>query len=391
MKINKDRIENINSILLIVYMYLSTLTLPIKEITNSGLIVWLVTGIIILISFFNNSFRVNIKIILLVLFFAVLFSINYLIVDYKDEVIHIFVEFAKFGVVPLYLASFIKDYKILLKKWYLFSVFVLLIWLIFLGEVNSRELNYMTFGRHMTLSFIIFTIYFYINVKKKTNLFLMIVCLTLITFFANRSSLLICLIILILFEFRSFKNRNVLLNYLKSIAYIFLAVVFVLKLENIVYWLRDILQEIGINSYVLTKLVFAFRSGLDESLSGRDTLAMQTIELITAKNFMPNGIGYFQHVTGIVYPHNFILEILVIFGWIGILVLLVIFVLSIFKYVSLKEQNQKVIIFVLFVYVFVRLSFSGSFWSEEQFWILVGLFLTSKSENGINRKKVLEN
>lgn len=384
---NKKK-ENINVLLLVIYLYLSTLTLPIKTITDSGIVVWVLTGLILFVSLYNNKLRINKKVFYILLSIILLFLINILLVNFFEPIFNIFIEFLKFGVIPLYLASFIKNYNILLKKWYLFAIISTIIWLVFLSDVNSRSLNYMTFGRHMTLSLIVFTIYYYTKGKKVINLVLMFICLMVIGFFANRSSLLIALTIISFFELKSLRSKNVLLSYFKSIIYIIFIAVLIIRLEDLVYWLREYLQSIGINSYFLTKAVFAFRSGISESLSGRDDITDQAINLITSNNFMPNGIGYFQYVTGIVYPHNIILDILVSFGFFGLILLFVFIVFAIRKYIKIKDMYFKILIVPLSIYLLIRLSFSGTFWSEEELWMLVGLFTSYSIQESTQKKRI---
>lgn len=377
MEIGDRKIESLNSLLLVLYIYLSTLTLPLKVLTDSGSPVWVITLLIVSISLYINKFKINIKVFFLIIIIFLLFLINYLIVDFKEEVWNIFIEFIKFGLIPLYLASLVNNYNDLLRHWYTVSLFNIFIWLFFIGGVNERSVNYMTLGRHMTLSFIVFTIYFYKNIKV-INLILMLYSLLIITFFANRSSLLVCIVILIFFEMKSLKNKGMLYSYVKSSLYLFACIFIYLKMENLVIILRDTLQSYGINSYILTKAIFAFRHGIEESTSGRDSLYDQSLDIIKENNFMPKGIGYYQYTTGIVYPHNIFIDISITYGIFGLIAFICILIWAFCKSIRINNQSFKLVIITLFIYTFIRLNFSGMFWSDEILLVLVGLVITAK-------------
>lgn len=376
----EDYKEKINASLLFIFLYITTLTLPFKDITDDGTAVYILTALILTISIFNNRAQINIKVLFIALFFFIIFLINYSIYPFKQETIEIFWEFIKFGLIPLYLASTIRKYDVLIKQWYIFGILNMIIWLFYLDSVNTRELSYMTLGRMMTYSFIIFTIFYYKNIRKKISFILMLISFILVAFYSNRSSLLICIVIIVFFEILSFKGKNFTLNYFKSFFYFVILLSLFLNLEGIVIFLRDTLQGFGINSYILNKTVTAIQRGIVESSSGRDFLYEQAVDMIHSNYFMPNGIGYYQFNTNFTYPHNIFLDILITFGIFGLIIFIIIVCVGIYKFLNLKDSLEKIVVFTLVIYVGIRLNFSGMFWSESILWVIIGLLLPNRNE-----------
>lgn len=372
-KYNRD---NLNSLLLILYLFSSTLTLPLKELFHNGIFLWVLTALIIVSSLYINNYRVNKAFLNITFIILLIFTINYLLLPYKYETQVIFIEFLKFGLIPLYLATLVKDFESLLKYWYIFGIISMFIWILFLEQINSRELNYMTFGRHVTLSFLIFTIYFYSGNRKIRSFILMVLSLLLLTLFANRSVLMICIISLIYFQVRSLKRARSSSAYIKTLIYVIGIVFLLFNSERIIIALNDILQSYGINSYPLTKAIMFLRSGLSGAASGRDSLYGEALSLISLNNYMPKGIGYYQNVTGVIYPHNVFLDVLITFGFFGLVFLLCLFFIAIFKYIKIKKPSLRIVIVTLFIYTTVLLNLSGTFWSEEVFWLLIGFLIT---------------
>src|SRR5690606_19859537 len=56
---NVKKKESINSLLLIIFLFIPTLTIPLKVYMNSGISVWILTLIIIIVSLSINKFKIR--------------------------------------------------------------------------------------------------------------------------------------------------------------------------------------------------------------------------------------------------------------------------------------------------------------------------------------------
>jgi hypothetical protein len=381
-----ERKHKINSLLLVIYLFGSSLTIPFKELMNSGVPIWILTIVVLCFSFYINKLRVNLKAFILIFTLIFLFIMNLYFVEYKSIILNLFFEFLKFGIIPLYLASFIKDYKALIKYWYYMGIFNLAIWIGFLNLNDNSELGYMSFGVYMTYSFIIFLIYFYNNKLKKINLLLLVITFILIFLFGNRSSAIICLVLVFYFEFKTAKYKSPLSLITFTSIYFSLICLLIIKMETILVFFQNVLLKMGITSYIFQKIEFMLRFGVSRASSGRDDIYTQSINLIKDNYLLPKGVGYFEFITGEVYPHNIFLEMFITFGFLGIGILCFLFYLFFRSYIKSKNYYFKVVLATLFIFTFVRLIFSSTFWTETTFWIIMGIILNWKSHGCYERE-----
>jgi|SRR5690625_705841 len=368
--------EDLNSFLLMFYIFTPTLTLPLNDSFNSGLAVWIFTTIILAVSFHLNYNKLNLRALMVIIIIIAIMLFNYLLMPYKEEALYFLVEFVKFGVIPLFLASNIKREESLLKYWLILGILNLIILLFYINDINQREFNYMTFGRYSTLSFIIFSIYYYRKKFAKLMLPLMILSGTMIIIFGNRSSILVLFLILIYFALRNVVVKPTLKKCFKIHFYIVIIAFLIFNLKKIIYRIIDILENKNIASYTFKKLGALLDNNVQGFVSGRDSIYSNSISMIYENNLMPKGIGYYQYSTGEVYPHNIFLDIILTFGFVGIIFLLILIPLFILSYCKINDRNFREIIAILSIYQFTILNFSGTFWSAPVVWMILGLFLS---------------
>lgn len=382
MKINENKVEGINAYLVTIFIFLSALSSPIIQITKSGLVIWASTLFIITISFLINNLRINFKFIIIVIVIFIFFLFNMTLVSYKKEVFNIFLEFIKFGAIPLYLGMQRIDYKKMIKCWYLMGILNLLIWIVMIPNVNSGEISYMTMGIYLTYSFIIFTYYYYNETKNRhLNIGLAILTLVLILIKSNRSSIIICGVILGYYELKNLKKKKPIYNISKIFIIVISFFVIATKSKEILIWINGILEQFGIYSYSISKFIMSFDKGIVQASSGRDFLYIKSLDLIINNNFMPNGVGYFQFITGEVYPHNIFLDLCITFGIFSILIIITSIIIY---YKKIKKVNEKIlldIIISLTIFSLIRLNFSGMFWNEVPLWVLIGILINIRDKN----------
>lgn len=379
LKLTKERVNNINSALIILALYMDILLYPLINLIGSSIVLWISLGIIILISIRINK-SISLKYILIVTGFITFFIINYLSVDYKDLVKIEFFNFFRTGILIFYLSSQITDYKSLIKWWYRIAIISFIVCNLLLNYFIKNNL-YMDFGIFMTYNFIVFCTYLYKKFNKKLilNISLIGICLIEILIFANRGSLLICIFTIAYYEILNLKKSRPYITILKIIC-IGMGSTFIFKnINQILNNFINFLSSIGVSSYSLNKMVLSLHYGLIKESSGRDTVLKLVLDISGENSYMPRGVRYLDYLTNGKYPytHNLFTDILLTFGVIG-LVLFLIFIIyityKIYLYSSVNEEF-KYVSSGIYIYLIIRLTLSSTFWKESLFWMLIGMVI----------------
>jgi len=127
---------------------------------------------------------------------------------------------------------------------------------------------------------------------------------------------------------------------------------------------------------------FITDTGIDITRTGRDGVYALAIYGIRERPILGHGIfGQFEFMNNN-YPHNIFLEILLGGGVIYFLLSIFVFIIFFVKLNMLIEYDVKYMMLIpLTSYVFVFLSFSGSYIINGLFWFLVTLVFTLKIDN----------
>lgn len=390
-KFDKNNLEKINSLLFVLFIFSNVLTLPIVKLTKNTVFFWAFIISIFVYSLYINR-RVDTRFVLILALFTSIFMLNALFVNYQIKLIREYVIFFRYGILALYFAMLVKDYNKLIYYWYYIGIISFFISNFYL-DYYRRTNGYMNYGINLTYSFLGFAIYHYnysenSKVHKLIQKIFILVSLVQIIIFANRSSMLICLFVLIFCELNNLKRKNILSTILKVTIGLIISIYCLLNINNILILINTGLQKLGIYSYSLTKYILTLQEGITGIItqsSGRDTLVKISLDLINESNFMPNGVGYFEYITGKPYPHNIFLELALDFGIFGIIGFVILIVIIMNKYLLYSRENTKFkcIVGVIFIYAFTRLMFSGRYWTEALFWAGIGLVIFYDSNKNI--------
>ena len=369
MKIISINKYKINAFLIVLFVFMSSVTMPIKNFTRNGSVIWLITILGIIISFFINR-KIDKSYLFFLITSLILILLNILIVEYSSLVISELFEFIKFGLIPLYLSSNKFDYDSFVDYWYKFSIVNFVILVYYIPNVINNKLNYMVFGISLVYSFVGFITYFYIKNKYKVlNLIIVIIIVILIFIFGNRSSLLICLSIWLFMKLYNIRN-----SFKKVIS------LFIMITISIVAYINIFLQKMGIHSYSISKYIMAIDNGFIKSTSGREELAKLSIDIIKSNPLKPHGLKYFTYFTGRIYPHNLILDLSIVFGLLGAVFIIGFLIYLIFKSKYIKNESFKIILSEIIVLEFLWLFFSGTFIEESIFWIIIGVLMQIRKQ-----------
>lgn len=304
--------------------------------------------------------------------------INYMIDEnfVKSNVITFF--FLHF---PLFLLLLImRDFNLLMKYLLKGSLLVLCLaitlFLFLLLIKSSKPVDYMSFA-YMMLSPII--ICFVEGWRKNKKLLICPIVSSFILFVIGcRGALVTLLFFLMLCFCKYYLFNKISMKYLViKIFFLLGAFLIVFNMGTLLRQLSDILVKIGFSSRTLEFMLLG--NDVFIQSEGRNMIWNQAIENvgILGKGLFGDRTVLLDEYLNPIYPHNFILEILVDFGMILGPVLLVIFAAVVGKalLVSLKsgDSQQIQMSFAMISVFLVRHMVSASFLTSLDFWFYIGL------------------
>lgn len=159
---------------------------------------------------------------------------------------------------------------------------------------------------------------------------------------------------------------------LKIICISVVAIIIVIFRWQIIYFLYDFFSGKGITVEFLDKIIRLQKfGGVD---NGRSDISKVFLAEFVKKPLFGHGIKSFEYYTGIVYPHNFIYQMLFDIGIIGTLIIIVPLlssVIKIFKRIG-DYENSTVLIALICASVPGAL-FSGDLWLNPLLWLTFSL------------------
>lgn len=381
-------LENQNSFLLALFLFINILVFPLTQISNSSLFFWsTIIGLTIYSIIINRV--INRKLIIILIFTTLIFFLNALLVPYSSDVITAYLKFFRFGILSLYLASLVTDYKSLIKYMFYLSIISIVILITYI-DLFQAENRYMDLGVYLTYCFIGVGLFYFSRMKKGKVILLSILWieLLLILSLGNRSSFIIAILILIILSIKTINVKKLAdLSYLffKASIYTLIFILLTQNIQGILAATINKLEEMGYYSYSLIKISTLFQGNslsFDEQSSGRDDVYENAVEHIINSNFMPNGVMYYSNEISnkFTYPHNIFLEVGLDFGLFGIISFLIGWAYLFYKFYLYRKGNFyfDLIITAFIIYSFTRLMFSGSYWEEPFYWVCIGLIIFYK-------------
>lgn len=269
----------------------------------------------------------------------------------------------------------IKNENINLKYYILFSLVILIL----SGSVNlqngikidfiMQKENYRDYSQGFSFVYSIFSLLLFnefVKNKNIINLLLFIICFYLVVLGAARGEFIALIVVIFII---SIKN-----NYKKTLIFTLFIII------TSIYTISKLEFENEI-------LLFYRIAQIDENNLGlRDILWINGYELLLNDvSFFGNGFNYYQkyyNYPDSMYPHNIILELMITYGFFGLLISLI----MVIGCVNLcKKQNT---INIITLYIFLVLLKSGSLFNFFSFWV-ISLLVYNAIEllNDLNDKK----
>lgn len=283
------------------------------------------------------------------------------------------------GIVGFFIISIQDDAK---KATALFKILIVILFVYnFIYSLTATESSTYLWGYDMGLGYrmmlpCVGAIYFALVPRKKflERIFwfaIAIGALIVILSYGSRGPLL-GIVAMLMLRFLSLFSINKNIPLTKRILIIFavviLVVLFYCNFNNILLFVSDKLVSQGITSRTINRLI----AGTVAYDNGRNNLWSVAIARISVLGHGPfSDQAYFGEGN---FCHNFFIELYYDYGMIIGTVLLVMLVVNFIRIVKNSTRTEWYGLFTIYLsYCLARLSFSGTFWTETNFWVLLGL------------------
>lgn len=380
-QVNKNFELYIFGVLLIMPIIIQFLSVLINNL-SSTLTMFLYGGVLIYTFIKNRYYRVTDMLGLL--FIYLIFIANYYL--FPDSRVHLVSKemmIIYFFFLPLciFIVKNIESWEGYERILFPYSVIAILIGTLIVFVFKESELSYMEFSYGL-LPFlnILYTNYRTHKYSNKKVLILFILGVIDIVAFGARGPILFVAIYIVFFEvFRVDINRN------RKIIIICMGSICLLLLTVFSDAILEYLGQLPMfkDSYFFWNL----RSGDFFGSNSRAHITEQSIKRISTMGIEFSGLFGDRLYCGGIYPHNFILEILMSLGWImGSAVLITLFITIIIAFV---RKEQRILVLFLITSLFLRYLISGSYLIEGKFWIFIFALISLRKVARKRNKEVI--
>ncbi|MEG0034733.1 O-antigen ligase family protein [Anaerorhabdus sp.] len=152
---------------------------------------------------------------------------------------------------------------------------------------------------------------------------------------------------------------------------------FVLNIDFILQFIGEVLEKMSISSQLIEKTIRLSKT--QSVLNGRNKIYSIGWDGFVSRPIFGHGVSSFEYYTGIIYPHNFILQFL--FDG-GILLFIIMFSIILRGVNRMKiDVNQYLIFSLLFFISVPGAMLSGDIWRNTEFWLYIGFSISSLHRN----------
>lgn len=365
--------DNYPEFMFSLFMSLFSLVKPLTQPTGYAGALLFVISLICIIFLFSKVEKIGIKgnwvgiiiisaIILALLFIDLLFR-------YNDNVLSYFYDFSLYALLPFIFIVYVKNYGAVL--WY-YSLFAIINGIIYIPDAlfNNYKLSgsYMQFGLNNILPAISGCILLFFYFKRKIGLFLLQIFVLLTFIYANKGAVLTGLFLILFGYLYIYRNGKVRFSQLTIVGILYFLIYN--NVNFIIKYLISVASSLGVSdSYALRTLNAMLVGYADTVMKTRYDLYDEAWHLINQKPFLGWGVGWFENFSDAPYPHNFFLEILIDYGWVGAVVFSILLLYSIFLIRKKGSFEYRVFSYMILLLWAVPLFSSLTFWRVMPFWI----------------------
>lgn len=386
-------IIRINSFILILYIYLASISLLLAPYISTFLVKNILLICLILITLFINKFKINIKIILFYGFLILFISINLLVVSYKQFVFGDGVNLILYSFIPIYLLTQrLISFRIFKNIWIKVSIIFTYILPVYYFYRQSGYISYFDIGFIAHLNILIMA-YHLMSSKRKSFIMLLYLSINILVVAILGSRLvLISSLFTSLFTYLLLSNKKSSKFYINVSLISIIGYLIIQNLINVLNFINNIIVNFGLNSRNLSMFIAQLSGRYDNStiVSGRDNIYPVIIEYLIDNGFFPSGFGVARNLTNGAYyhAHNFLMELLLIFGLFGLILIVYYFILKIrilIKFKNLHENRIMLEFLLLFLVSYLIRSIMGTYFvTDVIFLTFLGIIFSINTNNRSN-------
>lgn len=375
-----------NSFILVIYIYFTSLILLMTPFVNEFLFKNLFLVALIIITILVNKFKVTWKILFFYTFLSVFVFLNLLLTEYVRYVFTDGISLILFSFIPLYLIGqklvLLSDIK---KMWFRFSILMTVLIPIFYIYRQNGYITYYDIGFFAHLNLLI-QIYTFVESKYKRNItliFIIIINILVLLILGSRM-VLIASMVTSIFTFIILSNKKSIKFYFISLVIGTVSIFIINNLMEIMISINNLISGFGLRSRNLNLFISQLEGRLADTavLSGRDNIYPIVIQFINENGIFPSGFGVVRKLTNGDYyhSHNFFLEMILIFGFTGVLIFLGLFIYKIILLIIKRYSQENPIILTLLPVLlvsFIIRSLTGTFFiTDVIFLVCLGIIVS---------------
>lgn len=320
--------------------------------------------------------KIKQSVLILIGCFAIILAINYAVVSYRY---YVFVEGvqALIGVTVPCICITNRYFKIndFLKRWYKFAIHNVPLVIVAILLFRMNLVHYSIFTSICVPNvFIISYGIMEMKANKKSAIVISVLNIIATVALGGRIAAVVCITMLVLAYLFS---RDI--SFIKKLIFIILllivAFLLIENLNSILAWLSQQLNSVGIKSRSITLLIEQLNSH-ELYTTNRDKIYSLTIEYIKDRSALPGGFGVALNLTSgeYYYVHNLFLQLLVVFGGIGTVIIIGTMVVIFYKLkYKIPKSAYRLLTFMLLAYLIIGF-IGSSFFVHYLATIFIALF-----------------
>ncbi len=309
-------------------------------------------------------------------FLLAVIIINYLVVSYKYYVLIEGFQALICLLVPcLCVSNCSFNLNDFLFRWYKFAISNVPLVIIAIILLRFKMAHYSIFtGICVPNIFIISYGIMQLQVHKKVSVIIALLNILATAALGGRMAAVVCIVMLVLAYLFSIN-----ISFLKKLFFIIVAFVatylLIENLRDILLWLSSFLDNYGMRSRSITLLIEQL-SSRELYTTNRDAIYSLVINYIEERSALPGGFGVALYLTSgkYYYVHNVLLQLLVVFGAPGTILIVAIIMVRFYDLrLVISQRAYKLLVYMLVIYLII--GFTGSsFFIHYLATIFIALF-----------------
>ena len=277
------------------------------------------------------------------------------------------VNYFMYGVVALFLLMNVKDYQRVIYWVVRFSCVngaLLILDPFFEYQFNG---GYMPYGFNMLVFSFTGLLFGYFYYRNRNFLVPIVIELLMISFFGNKGACIAALCLLLGAMILSGSK-------VKRVFYSVVAGLGILGWRTILLLIIDVAQYFGVTSYSIKTMKMMLSSNADIIFSARTNIWDEAIIWILKKPVFGHRVGAFEAVTE-VYAHNIFLDIAIAFGFVGLIIFVILLLHSVYQMYRNPCKEYKLFQLCCFFCWIIPMQISLTLWNVIWFWVYWGMYL----------------